>query len=73
MCLTTNAAPVLTTELAYPTQRGAITALYNTLWYCGSIMSAWVCYATLRTLSGSEWEWRWVAVRALDFYNLTIL
>lgn len=58
ICLTTNAAPVLTTELAYPTQRGTITALYNTLWYFGSITSAWVCYATLRTLSGSIWEWR---------------
>ncbi|CCA66652.1 related to hexose transporter protein [Serendipita indica DSM 11827] len=56
--LITNAAPVLTTELAYPTQRGSITALYNTVWYFGSIISAWVCYATLRTLTGSIWMWR---------------
>lgn len=56
--LTTNAAPVLVTELAYPTQRGSISALYNTLWYSGSIMSAWVCYATLRILPNSHWEWR---------------
>ncbi|KAG8778086.1 hypothetical protein FRC15_010970 [Serendipita sp. 397] len=56
--LITNAAPVLVTELAYPTHRGSLTALYNTLWYFGSILSAWVCYATLRTLSGSIWEWR---------------
>ncbi|KAG8860731.1 hypothetical protein FRB91_001434, partial [Serendipita sp. 411] len=54
----TNAAPVLITELAYPTHRGSLTALYNTLWYFGSIISAWVCYATLRTLTGSVWEWR---------------
>lgn len=56
--MTTNAAPVLITELAYPTQRGAVTALYNTIWYFGSILSAWVCYATLRTLGNTIWEWR---------------
>ncbi|KIM27466.1 hypothetical protein M408DRAFT_24412 [Serendipita vermifera MAFF 305830] len=56
--LITNAAPVLTTELAYPTQRATITALYNTLWYFGSIISAWVCYATLRTLPDVIWQWR---------------
>ncbi|KAG8818925.1 hypothetical protein FRC18_012268 [Serendipita sp. 400] len=28
------------------------------MWYFGSIISAWVCYATLRTLPGSVWEWR---------------
>ena len=56
--LITNAAPVLVSELAYPTQRGSITALYNTLWYFGSIISAWVCYATLRTLEGTPWMWR---------------
>jgi MFS family permease len=58
ICLITNAGPVLTTELAYPTQRGAITALYNTIWYFGSILSAWICYATLRTLPDSIWMWR---------------
>ncbi|KAG8812375.1 hypothetical protein FRC17_002048, partial [Serendipita sp. 399] len=56
--LITNAAPVLVTELAYPTHRGSLTALYNTLWYFGSILSAWVCYGTLRTLSNTVWEWR---------------
>ncbi|KAJ7903511.1 major facilitator superfamily domain-containing protein [Mycena olivaceomarginata] len=37
-----NAAPLLLIELAYPTQRGKITSLYNTNWYLGSIISAWV-------------------------------
>lgn len=58
ICMIVNAAPVLITELSYPTQRGALTALFNTVWYFGSIFSAWVCYATLRTLTGSIWEWR---------------
>jgi len=33
-----NAAPLLITELAYPTQRGKVTSLYNTMWYGGSIV-----------------------------------
>jgi MFS family permease len=32
------AAPLLITEVAYPSQRGQATAMYNTLWYLGSIM-----------------------------------
>ncbi|CAE6478061.1 unnamed protein product [Rhizoctonia solani] len=34
----TNSAPLLITELAYPTQRGPITAMYNSSWYVGSII-----------------------------------
>lgn len=37
------AAPVLITEIAYPTQRGPATSLYNTLWFVGSSFS--FCYA----------------------------
>ncbi|KAH0835885.1 hexose transporter [Lanmaoa asiatica] len=33
-----NAAPMLVTELAYPTYRAPLTSLYNSLWYSGSIM-----------------------------------
>lgn len=36
------AAPLLVTEIAYPTQRAQLTSVYNTLWYLGSIM--WVVY-----------------------------
>lgn len=58
LCFATNAAPLLVTELAYPTQRAPITALYNSSWYLGSIISAWVTFATLKTLTGSTWAWR---------------
>ncbi|KIM27467.1 hypothetical protein M408DRAFT_329932 [Serendipita vermifera MAFF 305830] len=58
LCFATNSAPLLVTELAYPTQRAPITALYNSSWYIGSIISAWTTYATLKTLSGSDWSWR---------------
>ncbi|KAF8273225.1 general substrate transporter [Lactarius quietus] len=59
-----NAAPLLITELAYPTQRGKVTSLYNTSWFGGSIVAAWMCF--FGTLSGgdttlslkSSWSWR---------------
>ena len=33
-------SPVLITELAYPTHRGKVTAMYNTFFYFGAIMYA---------------------------------
>ena len=33
-----NAAPMLVTEIAYPTYRAPLTSLYNSLWYSGNIM-----------------------------------
>lgn len=53
-----NAAPLLLIELSYPTQRGRITAIYNSSWYFGSIVSAWVCFGTFNHASGSQWSWR---------------
>ncbi|KAH9002976.1 general substrate transporter [Lactarius hatsudake] len=58
-----NAAPLLITELAYPTQRGKMTSLYNASWYGGSIVAAWVCFSGTvsddKILSmKSSWSWR---------------
>ncbi|KAF7327815.1 Hexose transporterarabidopsis thliana mutm-like protein-1 [Mycena kentingensis (nom. inval.)] len=54
-----NAAPLLLIELAYPTQRGKITSLYNTSWYAGSIISAFICFgASYTTITGNDWSWR---------------
>ncbi|KAJ7139463.1 general substrate transporter [Mycena epipterygia] len=54
-----NAAPLLLIELAYPTQRGKITSLYNSNWYLGSIVSAWICFgSSYSTVSGDNWSWR---------------
>jgi MFS family permease len=36
------AAPLLITELSFPTHRGPLTSLYNSSWYLGSIVAAWV-------------------------------
>lgn len=50
------ASPVLITELAFPTHRAPITGLYNTTWYLGSIVAAWVTYGTFRI--ENTWSWR---------------
>ncbi|KAI8972167.1 hexose transporter [Trametes punicea] len=50
------AAPVLITEIAYPTQRGPATSLYNTLWFLGSITAAWTTFGTFHI--PSSWSWR---------------
>ncbi|KAF8439056.1 hexose transporter [Boletus edulis BED1] len=51
-----NAAPLLVTEIAYPTYRAPLTSLYNSLWYSGSIIAAWATYGTFK-INGS-WSWR---------------
>lgn len=50
------AAPVLITELAFPTHRGPLTSLYNSTWYLGSIVAAWTTFGTFRIQS--TWAWR---------------
>ncbi|OLN83421.1 Lactose permease 11 [Colletotrichum chlorophyti] len=49
-------APILVTELAYPTQRGKISSLYNTFFFLGAILAAWSTYGTFRL--PSTWSWR---------------
>jgi sugar porter (SP) family MFS transporter len=51
-----NAAPMLVTELAYPTQRSPLTSTYNSLWYSGSIIAAWTTFGTFKMKN--EWAWR---------------
>jgi sugar porter (SP) family MFS transporter len=50
------AAPLLITELSFPTHRGPLTSLYNSSWYLGSIVAAWSTYGTFRI--GNDWSWR---------------
>ncbi|KZL84786.1 lactose permease [Colletotrichum incanum] len=49
-------SPIIITELAYPTQRGKVTALYNTFFYFGSIFAAWCTFGTFKITS--TWSWR---------------
>ncbi|KAL1632976.1 hypothetical protein SLS56_003263 [Neofusicoccum ribis] len=48
--------PVLINEIAYPTHRGIVNALYNCGWHAGSIVAAWTCFGT--RLLESSWSWR---------------
>ncbi|KAE9573532.1 Lactose permease [Colletotrichum fructicola] len=49
-------SPIIITELAYPPQRGKVTALYNTFFYFGSIFAAWCTYGTFK--NPTAWSWR---------------
>lgn len=49
-------APLLITELAYPTHRGTLTSLYNCGWYVGSTVAAWATFGCRNY--DSDWAWR---------------
>ncbi|EMD94380.1 hypothetical protein COCC4DRAFT_64797 [Bipolaris maydis ATCC 48331] len=49
-------SPIIISEVAYPTHRGKITALYNTFFYFGAIFAAWSTYGTFRL--HTTWSWR---------------
>ena len=49
-------APLLVTELAYPTHRAFFTALFNCGWYVGSTLAAWTTYGTRNY--ENDWAWR---------------
>jgi len=51
-----GSAPLLITELCHPQHRAIFTTIYNTTWYVGSIVAAWLTYGTNRI--PSEWAWR---------------
>lgn len=56
LAFATNAAPMLVTELSYPSYRAQLTAAYNSLWYSGSIIAAWTTFGTFKVQS--TWSWR---------------
>lgn len=49
-------APILITELAFPTHRGPVTSIFNTGWGFGSLIAAWTTYGTFRI--SNNWAWR---------------
>ncbi|CCH41021.1 Hexose transporter 2 [Wickerhamomyces ciferrii] len=50
------ASPPLVSELSYPTHRQPMTALYNSNWYLGAIIAAWVSYGSRNV--AHNWSWR---------------
>ncbi|GME81813.1 unnamed protein product [Ambrosiozyma monospora] len=55
-CLCTTSGPTLISELSYPSHRQVVTTFYNTCWYLGAVIAAWVSYGT-RNVHG-HWCWR---------------
>ncbi|OBZ72089.1 Lactose permease [Grifola frondosa] len=55
-----NAAPLLITELAYPTQRGKLTSMYNAscLHVNDKLSAAWTCFGAYKGSATSQWSWR---------------
>lgn len=51
-----GSAPLLITELCHPQHRAIFTTIYNTTWYVGSIIAAWLTYGTNNI--PSQWSWR---------------
>ncbi|GME84528.1 unnamed protein product [Ambrosiozyma monospora] len=41
---------LIITELAYPSHRGKLTALYNTFYYFGAILASWACYGVSKRI-----------------------
>ncbi|KAL6802484.1 general substrate transporter [Trichoderma sp. SZMC 28013] len=52
------ASPCLVSELAYPSHRGVITAIFGPSWYAGATIAAWVTYGTNYMGVTDEWAWR---------------
>ncbi|KAL3485103.1 general substrate transporter [Aspergillus germanicus] len=48
--------PIIIAEMAYPTHRGKLTAMFNVFYYYGAILAAWSTFGTLK-LDG-DWGWR---------------
>ncbi|KAE8146937.1 general substrate transporter [Aspergillus avenaceus] len=55
--LVVQPAPMLITELAYPTHRGKYTSAFWTMYYLGAILASWTCFGTQRHMT-DDWTWR---------------
>ncbi|PTU18052.1 hypothetical protein P175DRAFT_0511511 [Aspergillus ochraceoroseus IBT 24754] len=63
-------APVLIAELAYPTQRSKVVALYQPMYYVGSVLSSWATFGC-RNMA-SSWGWRIPVVLQITFPVISI-
>lgn len=51
-----GSAPLLIAELVHPQHRAVYSTIYNTLWYLGSLIGAWISFGT-NNIAG-DWSWR---------------
>lgn len=55
-CFWSCNAPVLISEIAYPSHRAVVSAFYQCGYYVGSALAAWIIYGTLGM--STSWSWR---------------
>lgn len=51
-----GSSPLLVTELVHPQHRATFTTIYNTTWYIGSFIAAWLTFGTNHI--NNDWAWR---------------
>ncbi|RFU25482.1 hypothetical protein B7463_g10852, partial [Scytalidium lignicola] len=51
-----GSSPLLITELVHPQHRATYTTIYNTTWYIGSFVAAWLTFGTNKI--AGNWAWR---------------
>lgn len=51
-----GSAPLLIAELVHPQHRAIFTIIYNSTWYFGSIVAAWLTYGTFTI--PNAWSWK---------------
>lgn len=66
-----TAAPPLTAEIAHPRHRGTVTAVFQSTWYLGAILSAVMTLATLYLFT--SWSWRIPCLLQAFFPGLQLL
>lgn len=49
-------APMLIGELAFPKERQVVTSLYQTSWYIGAVLAAWITFGTFNIPSDASWR-----------------
>lgn len=65
-----QAAMILITEIAYPTHRSKLSAMYNCQFYVGSTLAAWLTYGC-RNIN-SSWAWRIPSLLQIGFPVLAL-
>lgn len=65
-----STVPLLINEVAYPTHRGIVSALFNCGWYVGSIVAALITFGTRNYTS--SWGWRLPSVLQIILPALAI-
>ncbi|KAE8379821.1 general substrate transporter [Aspergillus bertholletiae] len=70
--LVVQPAPMLITELAYPTHRGKYTSAFWTMYYLGAILASWTCYGTQKNMT-DDWTWRIPSILQAGFPIIQIV